>query len=195
MRYKESDPAILVWATEKITKQRFADVTQKRLWSKLGAEHELEAVCDPLGFWTHYVSCTARDLARWGRMIVDSGQCNGQSVVPDSFIQDIRENAHFDLLRAEPFVGAYLPEGIGYRSFFYVDSQGENAIAAMGGHGQLCYMSPATKTVIVILSSSEPLAARVAHAENPDDVWQEAKAEEEERWNLCREICSTLSRR
>jgi CubicO group peptidase (beta-lactamase class C family) len=195
MLYKESDPAILVWAAEKVTNQRFAKVAQNRLWSKIGAEHELEAVCDPLGFWTHYVSCTARDLARWGQMLVDSGRCNEKTVVPSSFVQDIRDNAHFDLLRDEPFVGAYLPKGIGYRSFFYVDSHGENAIAAMGGYGQLCYMSPATKTVVVILSSSEPLAARVANGEDPDDAWQKAKAEEEERWNLCREICSTLSKR
>ena len=193
MRYKESDPAVLIWAAERVEGKRFATIVRDRLWSKIGAEYELEAVCDPVGFWTHYVSCTARDLARWGQMLADGGRCGQHSVVPDWFIDDIRTNASVELLGQEPFVGAFLPDGIGYRSFFYLDSRGRDAIAAMGGYGQLCYISPDTKTVIVVYSSPSPFAERSATGREISDVWRDARAEEKQRWELCRKICSTLS--
>lgn len=194
MRYKESDPAILVWAAEQVEQKRFASIVQQRLWSKIGAEHELEAVCDPVGFWTHYVSCSARDLARWGQMLVDQGKCGEQSVVPSWFIDDIRKNASKDFLREEPFVGAFLPEAIGYRSFFYLDGRSRGAIAAMGGYGQLCYINPDTKTVVVIFSSPTTFAERMESGQTFTDVWRTARAEELERWQLCRDICSMLSK-
>jgi CubicO group peptidase (beta-lactamase class C family) len=193
MHYKESDPAILVWAAEKVEKRRFADIVRERLWSKIGAEYELEAVCDSHGFWTHYVSCTARDLARWGQMLADEGRVGDKTVLPKTFIDDIRQFNKPDLLDNDHLVGPFMPAGISYRSFFYVDSLGENAIAAMGGYGQLCYVSPATRTVIVILSSQTPFAARFADGESTDRVLQIGRAKEKERWELCREICRTLA--
>lgn len=194
MRYKESDPAILIWAAERVEGKRFATIIQQRLWSKIGAEQELESVCDPVGFWTHYVSCSARDLARWGQMLVDDGKCGQHSVVPNWFIDDIRTNASVDLLQNEPFVGAFLPEAIGYRSFFYRDSQGTKAIAAMGGYGQLCYASPDTNTVVVIFSSPPTFPERLTAGQTFSEVWRDARAEELERWQLCRDICSELSK-
>ena len=140
-----------------------------------------------------YVSCTARDLARWGQMLVDGGHCGQHSVVPAWFINDIRKNASVDLLREEPFAGDYFPDGLGYRSFFYLDGQRGNAIAAVGGYGQICYISPETNTVIVILSSPATFAERLGDGREFSEVWRDAQAEEKERWDLCREICSRLS--
>lgn len=53
MYYKESDPAVLVWAAERVTGKRFADIASERLWSKIGAEFDLEVGCDTRCHWTH----------------------------------------------------------------------------------------------------------------------------------------------
>lgn len=175
MFYKESDPAVLVWAAEKVTGERFADLVHDRLWSKLGAEFDVEVNCDSVGHWTHYTSMCLRDMGRWGQMLLNEGEFNGQQIVPKRLLRDIRQNASIELVRGflerSPTTQNMLADGFGYRSFFWVDSQAGNAFGALGAYGQILYVNPNHHSVVAILAS--------------DKNWMLTNRE---RWHLCRKL-------
>lgn len=192
MLYKESDPSVLVWAAENVTGKRFADLASERLWRPVGAEHPLEAVCDSRGNWTFHLSATARDLARWFQMILDDGRFAETQVVPRSFIQDIRDKGNVRLLQESPVTGELFPEGVGYRSFFYRDTLGEDSIAAVGAYGQMCYASPAADVVIVLLSTGPTYQDRKNAGLNDKEAFAADIQLEAFRWDFCRSLCKFL---
>jgi CubicO group peptidase (beta-lactamase class C family) len=189
MSYKEADPLALAWAAEKRTGKRFADLLHERVWARMGAEFDADATCDPLCQWTFYLSVTLRDLARWGLMCLNNGTLNGKQIVPASFFEDIRANASVEKLSKAPLLGNFMPEGIGYRSFFY-HHQESDAIAAVGGLGQFCYINRKHRTVVAFFSTTPPWAAAEATPEDfeEEDAFQRECRLERERWHLCHEI-------
>ena len=195
MMYKETDPAVLVWAAERATGKRFAEVVSNRLWSKLGAEHPLEVVVDAKGHWTHQLSVTARDLARWSQMLLRGGEFNDQRVVPQWFVLDIRTNGSVERLKNAPLTGRLFPDGVGYASFFYRDTMADDAIAAAGGFGQFCYISPKHNTAIVILSTTDGWDQRLAAGMTFEQLFEADILQEADRWHLCRRLCELLSSR
>jgi CubicO group peptidase (beta-lactamase class C family) len=192
MRYKESDPAVLVWAAEKVTGKRFADILSERIWGPLGCEFDMDAVCDPLGHFTHHLSCCLRDLARWGLMCLNKGQLNGNTIVPADFFNDIQQNASVDRLANSELTGDLFPPGTGYRSFFYHHRDNGGAIAAAGAYGQFCYMNPSSDVVIAFFSSTEPWGAQLAAKVPFEKIFEKDRANELERRHLCHEIAKRL---
>ena len=192
MRYKESDPAVLVWAAEKVTGQRFADILSERIWGPLGCEFDLDAVCDPLGHFTHHLACCLRDLARWGLMCLNKGQFNGNPILPADFFDDIQGNASVDRLANSELTGDLFPPGTGYRSFFYHHRENGGAIAAAGAYGQFCYMNPSSDVVIAFFSSTEPWGAQLAAQVPFEKIFEKDRAQELERRHLCHVIAKHL---
>ncbi len=192
MRYKESDPCVLVWAAEKVTGKRFADLLSERIWSKLGAEFDLDAVCDPLGHWTYHLACTLRDIARWGVMCLNQGHFNGQQIIPEEFFVDISTHASVERLANSELTGDFFPKEIGYRSFFYHHEKSGGAIAAAGAYGQFCYMNPSHDVVIAFFSSSKPWSGQLAAGIPFDEVFAQDQRNERERWHLCHEVAKQV---
>ena len=192
MRYKESDPGVLAWAAEKVTGKRFADLVAERIWGPLGCEFDMDAVCDPLGHFTHHLACCLRDVARWGLMCLNSGRFNSRQIVPAEFFRDIQMNASVNRLAKSELTGELFPSGTGYRSFFYHHWENGGAIAAAGAYGQFCYMNPRSKVVIAFFSSTEPWGAQLADGASFDEVFERSCLRERERWHLCHEIAKRL---
>ena len=71
---------MLGWACERASGTRMADLISALIWQPIGAERDAEITCDPLGSAIHDggISATARDLARFGQMLVDDGMVQGQ---------------------------------------------------------------------------------------------------------------------
>jgi len=158
--YKESDPYVLAWAAERITDQRFADLISERIWSQLGAENEAYTTCDALGF-PLFMAAALRDLGRWGLMCLQEGSLNGRQIVPRTFFRDIQENTNVKVMaeslkNVAPDEGFYLPpvpEGTGYRSFYWIGAGHGGAYGAFGYQGQNCYIFPKHQTVVVRFAS------------------------------------------
>ena len=127
-------------------------------------------------------------------MILSEGNFNGHQIVPRSFVADIRKNASVERLQKSPLTGDLFPDGVGYRSFFYVDTDGKNAIAAAGAFGQFCYISPDHDTVIVLLSSGEGWQSRLDAGMTFEQVEKEDIQLEEMRWQVCRDLCEQVGR-
>jgi CubicO group peptidase (beta-lactamase class C family) len=154
--YRSADSDMLGWACERASGIRLADLISALIWQPIGAEHDAEITCDPLGsaIPDGGISATARDLARFGQVLVDDGVAQGRTVVPEAWLADVR--------RPEPGVreafartdNEYVLPGGWYRSQFWViPGPGGPVLVCLGIHGQLIYADRAARTVVVKLSS------------------------------------------
>src|SRR5215472_15942055 len=90
--YRSADTDMLGWVCERVSGTRMADLISALIWQPIGAERDAEITCDPLGSAIHDggISATARDLARFGQMILDDGRARGGRVVPATWLADVR---------------------------------------------------------------------------------------------------------
>ena len=77
--YRSADSDMLGWACERASGTRDGGSHPALIWQPMGAERDGEITCDPLGSGIHDggVSATARDLARFGQMLIDDGMVRG----------------------------------------------------------------------------------------------------------------------
>ncbi len=154
--YKCSDTVALMWACERTTGWRYADLLGHHVWSQLGAEHDASIVCDAQGAATPFggMSTTLRDLARWGQMHLENGTLCGRRVLPESFIPDVRDHADPEKITADSgLLVEFLTPGWAYRSQYFRPAGPDKPIYAVGAAGQYCYVHPACHTVIAKFST------------------------------------------
>jgi CubicO group peptidase (beta-lactamase class C family) len=158
-RYASPNADAMAWVLERATNTDFAELLSKELWSKLGAERDAFVLLD--GFQAAYadpgVNTTLRDLGRFSQMMLQNGLYNGQRIVPEEWIQDIRHAGDAQAWKNSP---AYAPlsKRVGYRngsyrSFWYVADPRMGRYTAIGLAGQLIVIDPASSTVVVKFSS------------------------------------------
>jgi len=157
--YRSADSDMLGWVCERASGTRMADLISAVIWQPIGAERDAEITCDPLGsaIPDGGVSATARDLARFGQMLIDDGRADEHAVVPEAWLADTRA--------PEPGVreafartdNEYVLPGGWYRNQFWVipgpGGPGVPVLVCLGIHGQLVYADHAARTVVVKMSS------------------------------------------
>jgi CubicO group peptidase (beta-lactamase class C family) len=96
----------------------------------------------------------ARDLARFGRLLLEDGKVDGREVVPAAWIDDAWNRP--DDVRAA-FAATdndeVLPGGWYRNQFWFVPKQRGEALLCLGIHGQMVYVNRATRLLAVKLSS------------------------------------------
>ena len=154
--YRSADTDMLGWVCERAADVRMAALVSELLWQPLGAEAPAEITCDAVGTGIHDggISAVARDVARFGQLLLDSGRVGGRDVVPPSWLadawnrpEDVREA--FARSDNEPV----LPGGWYRNQFWFVPSNAGVALVCLGIHGQMVYVNPSTGLVGVKLSS------------------------------------------
>ena len=121
---------------------------------KLGPEQDAAIVVDRIGF--PYVgagmNACARDLARFGQMLLQDGEFNGRQVVPAAWVRNTR-NGSDELRRlfaetdyAEAVTGGH------YTNQFWANGS-QQTTRCVGIHGQTIYVNQRTGVVIVKLST------------------------------------------
>ncbi|MGB8922683.1 MAG: serine hydrolase, partial [Pseudomonas sp.] len=90
--YRSADTDVLGWVCERAAGVRMAELVSTLIWAPMGAEYDAEITCDGLGSAVHDggVSATARDVARFGNMLLHDGWVGHRSVVPESWLQQSR---------------------------------------------------------------------------------------------------------
>jgi CubicO group peptidase (beta-lactamase class C family) len=160
-RYRSAETDALGWACERATGTPMPQLISELLWSPMGAERDAVILCDAGGTAIHDggLCATARDLARFGQLLCDSGavpdEVNGmQAVVPSAWIRDAYA---VDLAGRQAFAAsnaqASFPGGW-YRNqmWFRPGPQGD-VLLCLGVFGQMIHVNRATRTVCVKLSS------------------------------------------
>ena len=154
--YRSADSDMLGWACERAGGLRVADLISALIWQPIGAERDAEITCDPLGtaIPDGGISATARDLARFGQMLVDDGLAQGRAVIPEAWLADVRHPGPGVREAFERSDNEYVLPGGWYRSQFWViPDPGGPVLVCLGIHGQLVYADRTARTVVVKLSS------------------------------------------
>jgi CubicO group peptidase (beta-lactamase class C family) len=154
--YRSADTDMLGWACERASGVRMADLIGALIWEPVGAEDDAEITCDPLGTAVHDggISATARDLARFGQMLLDDGRAQDRAVVPRGWLADARSpqpGVRDAFARTDN--ESVLPGGWYRSQFWVIPGPGGPILLCLGIHGQLLYVDRAARTVVVKLSS------------------------------------------
>ena len=158
-QYCSANTDVLAWIVERVTGSRYSDALSEHLWSKLDADRDATITVDSTGFGfaNAAISCTARDLARVGRMILDGGTAPGGRVVPEEWARSVLAGGSTDAMTYEGFTGEF-PNGSYTRQWWCTGNERGN-VSGIGIHGQNLWLDPQTDSVIVKLSSwPEPLS-------------------------------------
>ena len=154
--YRSADTDMLGWVCERASGVRMADLISTVIWQPIGAEADAEITCDPLGSAIHDggLSATARDVARFGQMLLDDGTSGSRAVVPASWLLSARTpeigvREAFARTANEPV----LPGGWYQSQFWFFPGPDGPVLACLGIHGQLVYVNRAARTVVVKMSS------------------------------------------
>lgn len=160
--YLTQTTTLVAWAMERAAKRDFARMLTEEIWSKLGAEQDAYVLLD--GFQQAYTSpglnVTLRDMARFGLMMARGGRLNGQQIVPESWVHDIRTGGDPAVMARgkgsrsmfdQPMPGE---KNESYRSFWWVTGPQCGRFSANGLGGQLMIVDPAADMVAVKFTSS-----------------------------------------
>jgi CubicO group peptidase (beta-lactamase class C family) len=154
--YRSCETDVLGWVCERATSTRMADLISELVWSPIGAERDAEITCDRAGTAIHDggMCATARDLARFGVMLLAGGEVAGRRVVPATWLRE-SWTADPDILEAfaRSVSGPYLPGGWYRNKFWFVPREQHVVLLCLGIYGQMLYVNPGTGTVAAKLSS------------------------------------------
>jgi CubicO group peptidase (beta-lactamase class C family) len=152
--YRSCETDILGWVCERATGIRMPELLSTVIWSRLGAEQDMDAAVDPAGAVFHDggLAATLRDLGRFGQLLLDGGAVGGRQVLPASWIADSiagGPDTHAVFAASD---NGWLPGG-GYRNQFWLPRPDRHVLLCLGIHGQLIWVEPARRLVVVKLSS------------------------------------------
>lgn len=157
--YRSADTDMLGWVCERAAGTRMADLISLLIWQPMGAEFEAEITCDSVGSAIHDggMSARARDLARFGQLVLEDGYVHDTSIVPERWLSEARTldsdiRGAFAASESE----AVLPGGWYRSQFWFAPGPLGDLQLCLGIHGQMVLVDRATRTVSVKLSSWPP---------------------------------------
>ncbi len=159
--YKTINTDVLGWVIARVSGRNVAQLLSERIWSRLGAEQDAYFTVDSIGtpFAGGGLNTGLRDLARFGEMLRNDGQFNGQQIIPQAVVADIRQGGD---KQAFAKAGYALLKGWSYRSMWWITNKDGGAFMARGVHGQRIYIDPKAQMVIVRYAS-HPVASNSAN--------------------------------
>lgn len=152
-KYLSPNTDMLGWVLERAAGRRYSDLVSEHLWRPMGARGAADVTLDPLGAPRPAggISCTPRDLARFGDMIRTRGVAGGRQVVPGWWVDDILTAGNRAAWnRGE--MHRLFPGGC-YRSKWYQSGDASGAFAGIGIHGQWIWSDPEAEVTIAVFSS------------------------------------------
>jgi CubicO group peptidase (beta-lactamase class C family) len=155
--YKTVNTDALGWVLRRVTGKTVSDLLREHLWSRLGVEQDAYFTIDTTGveFAGAGLNLTLRDMARFGEMMRLGGRYNGQQIVPQAVVDEIRGGGSREQFARADYT--MLP-GWSYRGMWWVSHNEHGAYTARGIHGQAIYIDPAAEMVIARFAS-HPLGA------------------------------------
>ncbi len=154
--YRSADTDMLGWVCERAAGTRMAELISTLIWQPMGAEFDADITCDGVGSAIHDggMSARARDLARFGQLLLDDGVVADKPLVPKQWLTQARTidpdiRAAFASSDSEPFL-----TGGWYRNqFWFIPGVLGDLQLCLGIHGQMVLVDRATRTVSVKFSS------------------------------------------
>jgi CubicO group peptidase (beta-lactamase class C family) len=143
---------VLGWLLARVYDKPYVQLLAERIWSQIGAEHSARMLLDPIGspVASGGLNTTARDLARFGQMILDGGRVGGRQVVPPAVLATLRAGG-------DPAAFARCPDvshmaGWSYRAQWWITPDGQPT--AWGVCGQVLWIDHEAGVVLARLASA-----------------------------------------
>ena len=155
--YKTVNSDALGWVIRRATGQSIGDTLSERIWSRLGMEQDAYFTVDSVGneFAGGGLNAGLRDLARFGELMRNGGRYQGEQILPQAAVDDIRQGGDREAFKPAGY--ATLP-GWSYRNMWWVSHNEHGAFMARGIHGQAIYIDPKAEMVVARFGS-HPMAA------------------------------------
>lgn len=147
--YRSGDTQLLSLIVEKATGKHLADYASERIWSKIGAENDALWCLDRKDGVEKAFCCfnsNARDFARFGQLILNNGQWNGEQIISSDYLKESFTPADY-LIDSESGKPCNF---YGYQ-WWMINFDGYNVIYARGILGQYIFAIPELNAVIVRL--------------------------------------------
>lgn len=159
--YKTVNSDVLGWIITRVTGKTINEVLSEKIWKKIGVEQDAYYSVDAVGtpFAGGGLNLGLRDMARFGQLILNNGEFEGQQIIPKAAIDDIRKGGSKKTFAK----GGYpLLKGWSYRDMWWITNNDHGAFCARGVHGQVIYIDPKADMVIVRFASN-PLASNAVN--------------------------------
>jgi hypothetical protein len=153
-RYLTPNTDVLAWVLKRALNQSLAEIMHERLWSKLGAERDAFWIVDGAAAETagSGLVTTLRDMARFGQMMVQLGEFNGQQIIPAAVIDGIAQGGDQDAFARGP-AASPMNQGWSYHCGWWMTHNQHRAYLGLGYGGQVLYIDPVAQLVVAKLSS------------------------------------------
>ncbi|MFZ4548348.1 MAG: serine hydrolase domain-containing protein [Bacteroidales bacterium] len=148
--YQSCNTQLLAMVVAKASGKPVSEYASEKLWQPLGAEHPALWSLDQTGGVEKAYCCfnsTARDFARIGQMVLDSGQFNNRQIVSKAFLEQALSPA--TQLNDEAGDSCYY---YGYQ-FWLMSHKGQKIAYARGILGQYIFIIPGLDAVVVRLGT------------------------------------------
>ena len=159
--YRSAESDVLGWVCERAAGRPMAELVSELIWAPMGAEYDALLLHDGFGTAVHDggLCATARDMARFGQMLLDGGQVpdgagGTRRVVPPQWLRrawavdsDVRS-----VFAASPAEWAF-PGGWYRHQFWFRPGDHGDVLLCLGIHGQMVHVSRRTGTVCVKFST------------------------------------------
>jgi 6-aminohexanoate-oligomer exohydrolase len=147
--YCSATTDVLAWVLERAAGIPYERLLGERIWSKIGAEADASITVDDHGspYACAGMCMRLRDLARFGRLILEDGRVSGEQIIPTSWI---RETARGGLFETED---EFDRASGTYKNQWWVPSDDRGTFYAVGIFGQYLWLDPATDLTIAKFSS------------------------------------------
>lgn len=145
---------VLAWLIKRVEGKTLADVMHERIWSKLGADRDAFWIVGPAAVETagSGLVTTLPDMARFGQMLLQKGQFNGQQILPACVVEDIERGGDPAAFARWPGAGP-TNQGWSYHHQWWNTHNAHGAYFAIGYGGQMLYIAPGVELVIAKFSS------------------------------------------
>ncbi|GHA73761.1 serine hydrolase domain-containing protein [Pontibacter akesuensis] len=147
--YKSGDTQVLGFVLEAATGKSLSEYAEEKLWQPMGAAQDAEwSVDKPEGIEKAYCCffSNARDFARFGKLYLNNGIWNGDTLVPPAFVKaSLTPNG---LIKAE---GGEKVDFYGYQWWLIPNYKGQDVFYARGILGQYIIVLPEKELIIVRL--------------------------------------------
>jgi CubicO group peptidase (beta-lactamase class C family) len=162
--YTGVNTSVLTLLVERITKRSFADVLEKEIWQKIGAEGDAFLASSPNGHSASWggLSSNLRDLARYGLMFTPTGRKKVGEIISDDYLDKIQNRGRPKLFRNSN------DKGVSYEMYRALNNEmprhntyqwdkvmedGDFYKAGFGGQG--LYVSPGRDLVIAFFGAQD----------------------------------------
>ena len=152
-QYCSANTDVLAWLISDVTQTPYQELLTRYLWQPMGAHDVASIIVDSEGLSVGNggISCTTRDLARFGLLIVNNGRANGEQVIPAAWIEATFTGASPDVESAD-YLQALHPGG-SYKNKWWITAGTSREIFGVGIYGQYVWVDPTSETVIAKFSS------------------------------------------